>query len=122
MRTLWLVRPGARVPPLRGVKFCGQIAPLENERRRNKKRSPSKKGIKNNAMLEGAPVNFRRNDFDVTNRINTTDPVCVKLEVARIHRSLYHVDSAALNGAFDDLVRLYYGRYPGYTRCDTQYH
>src|SRR5436305_372085 len=27
-------------------------------------------------------MNFRRSDFDVTNRINTTDPVCVKLEVA----------------------------------------
>ena len=34
-------------------------------------------------------MNFRRSEFDVTNRINTTDPVCVKLEVARIHRTLY---------------------------------
>jgi hypothetical protein len=67
-------------------------------------------------------LSFRRSDFDVTNRINTTDPVCVKLEVARIHRSLYHVDSPALNRAFDDLVRLYFGDYPGYSRCDTQYH
>ena len=88
----------------------------------NKKRSPSKKGIKNNAVLGGRAVNFRRNDFDVTNRINTTDPVCVKLEVARIHRSLYHADSAAQNRAFDDLVRMYYGGFPGYARCDTQYH
>jgi len=67
-------------------------------------------------------VNFRRSDFDVTNRINTTDPVCVKLEVARIYRSLYHVESQALNRAFDDLVRLYYGDYPGYQGCDTHYH
>lgn len=67
-------------------------------------------------------MNFRRSDFDVTNRINTTDPVCVKLEVVRIHRALYQVDSPALKRAFDDLVRLYYGSYPGYTRCDTQYH
>ena len=67
-------------------------------------------------------MNFRRSDFDVTNRINTTDPVCVKLEVARIYRSLYHVESQALNRAFDDLVRLYYGEYPGYSSCDTQYH
>ena len=29
-------------------------------------------------------MNFRRSEFDVTNRINTTDPVCVKLEVDRI--------------------------------------
>ena len=67
-------------------------------------------------------MNFRRSDFDVTNRINTTDPVCVKLEVARIFRSLYHVDSAILARAFDDLARLYLGQYPGYGRCDTQYH
>jgi hypothetical protein len=67
-------------------------------------------------------MNFRRSDFDVTNRINTTDPVCVKLEVARIHKSLYRVDSPALERAFDDLVRLYFGQYPGFNRCDTQYH
>ena len=29
-------------------------------------------------------MNFRRSDFDVTNRINTTDPVCVQLEVVSI--------------------------------------
>jgi len=67
-------------------------------------------------------VNFRRSDFDVSNRINTTDPVCVKLEVVRLYRALYHGESDALNRAFDDLVRLYFGEYPGYTRCDTQYH
>lgn len=67
-------------------------------------------------------MNFRRSDFDVTNRINTTDPVCVKLEVGRIYRSLYHVESQALNRAFDDLVRLYVGQYPGYSSCDTEYH
>ena len=67
-------------------------------------------------------MNFRRSDFDVTNRINTTDPVCVKLEVARIYRGLYHVESDALNRAFDDLVRLYFGQRPGYSRCDTHYH
>ena len=34
-------------------------------------------------------MNFRRSDFDVTNRINTTDPVCVKLEVvAHLPRAL----------------------------------
>ena len=67
-------------------------------------------------------MTFRRRDFDVSNRINTTDPVCVKLEVSRIYRNLYEADCPALGRAFDDLVRLYYGQYPGYTRCDTQYH
>jgi hypothetical protein len=68
-------------------------------------------------------MNFRRSEFDVTNRINTTDPVCVKLEVARIYRSLYSRNQApVLDRAFDDLVHLYRGDFPGYARCDTQYH
>ncbi|HYC36476.1 MAG TPA: HD domain-containing protein [Usitatibacter sp.] len=68
-------------------------------------------------------MNFRRSEFDVTNRINTTDPVCVKLEVTRIFRALYSRSQApALERAFDDAVRLYRGEYPGYLPCDTQYH
>jgi hypothetical protein len=68
-------------------------------------------------------MNFRRSEFDVTNRINTTDPVCVKLEVARLFRTLYSRNQApTLSRAFDDVVRLYRGEYPGYARCDTEYH
>jgi len=68
-------------------------------------------------------MNFRRSEFDVTNRINTTDPVCVKLEVDRIFRSLFSRPNAAtLNRAFDDMVRLYRGEFPGYAKCDTGYH
>ena len=68
-------------------------------------------------------MNFRRSDFDVTNRINTTDPVCVKLEVVRIFRTLYSRNQAPmLARAFDDVVRLYRGEFPGYTACDTEYH
>ena len=68
-------------------------------------------------------MNFRRSEFDVTNRINTTDPVCVKLEVSRIYRTLYSRNQApVLSCAFDDMVRLYRGEFPGYARCDTQYH
>ena len=68
-------------------------------------------------------MNFRRSDFDVTNRINTTDPVCVKLEVVRIFESLYsHARPSTLNRAFDDMVALYRGQFPGYSRCDTEYH
>ena len=68
-------------------------------------------------------MNFRRSDFDVTNRINTTDPVCVKLEVVRIYKSLYDRENApTLDRAFDDMVALYRGNYPGYLRCDTEYH
>src|SRR5687768_4724256 len=68
-------------------------------------------------------MDFRRSEFDVTNRINTTDPVCVKLEVSRIFRALYSRNQApALERAFDDAVRLYRGEYPGYLGCDTAYH
>ena len=68
-------------------------------------------------------MNFRRSEFDVTNRVNTTDPVCVRLEVARIHRALYsRPDAPQLLQAFDDLARLYRGDYAGYSACDTGYH
>ncbi len=68
-------------------------------------------------------MNFRRSEFDVTNRINTTDPVCVKLEVTRIYRALHSSPQPVFVArAFDDLVSLYRGTYPGYEKCDTQYH
>src|ERR1700687_2471971 len=68
-------------------------------------------------------MNFRRSEFDVTNRINTTDPVCVKHEVVRIFRALYSRPRApTLERAFDDMVRLYRGEFAGYAKCDTEYH
>src|SRR5215831_5609231 len=81
------------------------------------------KKTKQNKRLLRRRMNFRRSDFDVTNRINTTDPVCVKLEVDRLFRSLYARPRAVtLNRAFDDMVRLYRGEFPGYAKCDTGYH
>jgi hypothetical protein len=68
-------------------------------------------------------MDFRRSDFDVTNRINTTDPVFVKLEVLRLFRERYALREAPLVArAFDDMVRMYRGEYPGYGKCDTEYH
>ncbi len=65
----------------------------------------------------------RRNDFDVTNRIQTTDASAVRREIARLFRLLYpgaaHV---AMDRAFDDIAKLYAGDYPGYCACDTGYH
>ena len=65
----------------------------------------------------------RRNDFDVTNRIQTTDADAVYREIARLFRLLYpgaaHV---VLDRSFDDVAELYAGRYPGYLACDTAYH
>ena len=68
-------------------------------------------------------MNFRRSEFDVTNRINTTDPVCVKLEIARIYKALFTRPApVAMNQAFEDVVRLYHGDNPAYEKCDTDYH
>jgi hypothetical protein len=68
-------------------------------------------------------MNFRRSEFDVTNRINTTDPVCVKRELSRIYKAQYSRPAPeSLLRAFDDVVLLYNGKFPGYGKCDTLYH
>ena len=65
----------------------------------------------------------RRNDFDVTNRIQTTDARAVHREIARLFRLLYpgavHV---AMDRGFEDVAKIYVGEYPGYQACDTSYH
>ncbi len=65
----------------------------------------------------------RRNEFDVTDRINTTDPVQVAGEVCRIYNELYQRDpDASVIRAFTDVVSLYRGENPDYHACDTDYH
>jgi hypothetical protein len=65
----------------------------------------------------------RRSEFDVTNSVNTTDPVAVRGEINRIYLGLYpNGSTSALIRAFADCTRLYQGRYPGYRACDTAYH
>lgn len=52
----------------------------------------------------------RRNEYDVTDRVNTTDPQPVSAEVCRIYQDLYQQQTAHnLTRAFDDLARLYRG-------------
>jgi hypothetical protein len=66
---------------------------------------------------------LQRNDFDVTNRVKTTDPVVVEREIARLYRLLYPgATHAAMTQAFADVGRLYAGTFPGYRACDTSYH
>ena len=68
-------------------------------------------------------MTYRRNDFDVTDRVNTTDAQEVCAEVCRIYQDLYQADSdTAVQHAFDDLVRLYRGEHRDYHACDTEYH
>jgi hypothetical protein len=68
-------------------------------------------------------MQIRRNDFDVTNRVQTTDPVSVKTELDRLFRLLYPgACHSTMDRAFQDTVRLYQGEYPGFQACDTTYH
>jgi hypothetical protein len=68
-------------------------------------------------------MQHRRNDFDVTNRIQTTDSRAVEAEIVRIHRLLYPGATALVMAqAFSDASSVYAGDYPGYRACDTGYH
>ena len=65
----------------------------------------------------------RRNDYDVTNLVNTTDPAAVSREVTRIFSLLYpDASTHVVVRSFKDLARLHHGEYPGYRACDTTYH
>lgn len=65
----------------------------------------------------------RRNEYDVTNSVDTTDPSDVSATVRHIYQDLYQKDAPEnLERAFDDLGLLYQGRYPGFHQCDTDYH
>ena len=66
---------------------------------------------------------YRRNEFDVTDSVNTTVPEAVAQAIFSISESLYQRDAAdRLREAFGDVTRLYRGDYPGYRACDTAYH
>lgn len=66
---------------------------------------------------------YRRNEYDVANRVNTTDPTQVSGEVCHIYEALYQQDRpATMVQAFEDVTLLYRGEYPGYHACDTEYH
>jgi hypothetical protein len=66
---------------------------------------------------------MRRNDYDVTGIICTTDPATVKAEVQRLYRTLYDCGpSKTIERAFADIERCYRGEHPDYFHCDTAYH
>jgi len=65
----------------------------------------------------------RRNDYDITNRIQTTDINSVAVEVTRLMHLLYPGAShVAMSRAFHDIAKLYAGEHPSYRACDTSYH
>lgn len=68
-------------------------------------------------------MQIRRNDFDVTNRIQTTDSTAVHCEVGRLFRLLYPgAWHGEMDRAFEDAAKMYAGNCPGYQACDTSYH
>jgi|SRR6185295_3478219 len=65
----------------------------------------------------------RRNNFDVTNTVDTTDPAAVSAEINRIFGKLYpKASTRVLSRSVKDLARIHHGEYPGYRGCDTGYH
>jgi hypothetical protein len=68
-------------------------------------------------------MSHRGNEYDVSCRINTTDPAAINAEVDRIFLDLYPgASTAGIDRAFRDLTALYRGDYPGFHACDTPYH
>ncbi len=68
-------------------------------------------------------ANRRGNEYDVSCRVNTTDPALVNSEVNRIFLELYPRSATAqIDRAFRDLTTMYRGDRPGYHACDTAYH
>jgi hypothetical protein len=64
-----------------------------------------------------------RNDLDVSDRVNTTDPQNVNQEIDRIFLDLYPDSTTrVLDRAFVDADRIYRGDLPGFHACDTAYH
>lgn len=65
----------------------------------------------------------RRNDFDVTNTVQVSNPAAVRDAVRELLEASYPdagFDKFWL--AFYDFERLFTGRMPGYLGCDTSYH
>ncbi|MGV3629260.1 MAG: hypothetical protein ACO1PN_16405 [Betaproteobacteria bacterium] len=66
---------------------------------------------------------MRRSDFDITDRIRTTDPIEVSDHVFSLFKGLYPGgNSRPMQRAFEDLSRMYHGKHPDYHPCDTEYH
>lgn len=65
----------------------------------------------------------RRNDYDVTNTVQVSKPQAVRNAVNRLF--IEHFPGASFDKlwlAFYDFDRLFTGKYPGYSGCDTTYH
>lgn len=65
----------------------------------------------------------RRSDFDVTNRVQVSDPASVSAAVQAIYGDLYPRKSLKpLHTAFADFSRMFRGEDPRFHGCETTYH
>ena len=65
----------------------------------------------------------RRNDYDVTNTVQVSNPAAVRNAVQELFSQTFPgMSFDKLWLAFYDFERLFTGRYPGYLGCDTTYH
>ncbi len=68
-------------------------------------------------------MTVRRSEFDVTNRINVTDPEAVCSEVCRLYEELYpKAKIQSLQKAYRDVTAIFLGENPAFHPCDTPYH
>ena len=73
--------------------------------------------------VRGVMSQDRRNDYDVTNTVQVSSPASVRNAVHELFSETFPgMSYDKLWLAFYDFERLFTGRYPGYTGCDTTYH
>src|SRR4051794_10701468 len=68
-------------------------------------------------------MQYRRNDYDVTNTVQVSSPEAVRKAVQELFRTTWpSFPVEQLEVAFRDFERLFNGQFPGYYGCDTVYH
>jgi hypothetical protein len=73
--------------------------------------------------MQNNDAKFRRNNFDVANAVNVTDPASVADAVESIFLNLFPSASVStIRNAINFVSRLYRGEHPAYAACDTGYH
>ncbi|MFW5741625.1 MAG: hypothetical protein ACOC1F_14840, partial [Myxococcota bacterium] len=96
----------------------GKIRPRQTYHTRHRPQRSSTCGD-----ARGGGMKERRSYQDVSGRIDVCDPGEVRREVELLVACVHpDADFVVLGRAFDDFMRLFEGRFPGYNRCDTLYH
>jgi len=73
--------------------------------------------------MQNNNTKFRRNNFDVANIVNVTDPASVGDTLENIFLNLYpNASFNILRNAINDISQMYRGEHPDYAPCDTGYH